>query len=188
MVYAQVLLVIMPRFGIVHTIVLNTGKENNNTFCQMCKLLRLKVHTISGRNHDSILVERVNAYLNKGLTIFIQEQGTPAISREVVLLLIYACNSCSVLLTKISQAIDVTGRDFCFTIDFSHEKAVQLISNKNGTETYAKSRGRLLLHMRESVTLNIKELQSYQDERFSNILPDPLVSDIGDLVLARCSV
>ena len=70
MVYAQALLMIMLRFGLAHTIVLDADKKFYNTFRQMCELLRLNVHTISGENHDPMLVERVNLHLNKGLKIF----------------------------------------------------------------------------------------------------------------------
>ena len=45
MVYAHALLMIMLRFGLVHTIVLNADKKFYNTFQQMCKLLHLNVHT-----------------------------------------------------------------------------------------------------------------------------------------------
>ena len=82
MVYTQALLTIMLRFGLAHTIVIDADKKFYNTFRQMCKLLHLNVHTVSGENHDLMLVERVKLYLNKGLTIFTQERGTPAISRE----------------------------------------------------------------------------------------------------------
>ena len=132
MVYAQVVLMIMLRFGLDHTIILDADKKFYNTFRQMCELLRLNVHTISGENHNPMLVERANLYLNKGLKIFTQERGTLAISREAVLLLIYTWNSCSVPLTDISCAMVVRGRDFSFTIDFSHEKAVRLTGTKNG--------------------------------------------------------
>ena len=121
---------IMLRFGIVHTIVLDADKNFFNTFRQMCKLLDPIVHTISNRNHDHMLVKRVNNYLNKGLKIFTQEQGTLAVSREAILLLIYAWNSCAVPLTNISRAMVVTGQDFSFPIDLSHEKAVQLTGTK----------------------------------------------------------
>jgi hypothetical protein len=66
-----------------------------------------------------MLVKCINNYLNKGLKIFTQEQGTPAVSREAVLLLICVWASCDIPLTNISTAIVVTGRDFSFPIDFS---------------------------------------------------------------------
>ena len=90
MVYAQALLMIVLRFGLAHTSVLGADKKFYNSFRQMCKLLRLNVHTISGENHDPRLVERVNLYVNKGLKIFTQEREIPTISQEAVLLLIYA--------------------------------------------------------------------------------------------------
>ena len=69
-VYAQALLLIMLRFGLAHTIVLGADKIFYNAFRQICELLRLNVHAISGKNHNPVFVERVNAYLNKGSKIF----------------------------------------------------------------------------------------------------------------------
>ena len=135
-----------------------------------------------------MIVGRVNNYLNKGLKIFTQEQGTHTISQEVILLLIYAWNSCSVPLTDVSCAIIVTGRDFSFSIDFSHEKAVQLTGTKKWAETYAASHGRLHLHMREIFTLCIDESRSYHRERLNKLRPYPCRYGIGNLVLVPHSM
>ena len=188
MVYAKALLMIVLRFGLTHTIVLYAEKKFYNAFRQMCELLRLNVHTISGEIHDPMLVERVNSCFNKGSKIFTQEQETPAISREAVLLLIYAWNRCSVPLTVVSCAMVVTGRDFSFPIGFFLEKAVQLTGTKNWAETYDTSQGRLLLHTREIVVLCIEESRSYQRKRLNELRPDPCRYAIGNLVLAHRSV
>ena len=139
----------MLRFGITHPIVLDADKKFYNINCQMYELSNLNVHTIGGKNHDPMLIKCISNYLNKGLMIFDQEQGTPAISLETVLLLICAWNSCAVLLTDISRAMVATGYDFSFPIDFAHEKAIQLTGNKTWTETYTANQACLLLHVRD---------------------------------------
>ena len=82
----------------------------------------------------------------------------------------------------------VTGRDFSFPTDFSHEKAVQLTGTNKWADTYAASQCQLLLHSREIVALCINETRSYHRERLNALRPDPRRYDIGDLVLARHSV
>jgi hypothetical protein len=123
-IYAQALLMIILRFDITHTIVLDVDKKLNNTYHQMCKLLDPNIHTNIGGNHDPMLVECVDNYLNKGLQIFTQDQGTPVVSREAALLLIYARKSYGVSLTNISRAIVVTGQHFSLLINFSNTKDV----------------------------------------------------------------
>ena len=80
------------------------------------------------------------------------------------MLLIYFWNICPVPLTDISYAMVITGRDFSFPIDFSHEKAVQLTITKKWADAYAARQGRLLLHTREIDALCIDELRSYHYE------------------------
>ena len=99
--YAQDLSMILLRFGLAHTIVLDKDSKFYAVFDKSCLLLDLNVNTGSSENRDDIIVERVNRYLNKGLKIFTQERGTPEVSREAILLLIYAWNSFPVPFTDI---------------------------------------------------------------------------------------
>ena len=116
--YVQALSMIMLRFVLAHTIVLDKDSKLYAIFSQSCLLLDLNVHTVSSENHDAIIVERVNQYLNKGLNIFTQERGTPAVSIEAILLLIYAWTSCLVPLTEITRSMIFCGRYFSFPINF----------------------------------------------------------------------
>ena len=82
----------------------------------------------------------------------------------------------------------VTGCGFSFPINFSHEKAVQLTGTKKWVYTYTASQGRLLLYTREIVAVCIGESRSYHCERLNELRPDPRRYEIGNLMLARCSV
>ena len=146
--YAQALSMIMLHLGFVHTIVLDKDIKFYAVFAQSCLLLDLNVNTVSSENYDAIIVERVNRYLNKGLKIFTQERGTPAVSREAILLLIYAWNSCPVPLTYIKRSMIVCGRYFSFPMDFSHETAVKLKSSKQWVDIFAAEQSRLLFNSR----------------------------------------
>ena len=63
-----------------------------------------------------MIVERVNEYLDKGLKIFKNERGTPAVSQESIFLLIYAWNSTPILLPGITHSMVVTGQLFHFQL------------------------------------------------------------------------
>ena len=135
--YAQTLSMIMLRFGLAHTILIDKNSKFYAVFAQSCLLLFLNVQTVISENHDAIIVERVNRYLNKCLKIFNHGRGTPAVSREAISLLIYAWNSCLVPLTDITRSMIVCGRDFFFPIEFSHETAVKLTSSKQWVDTFS---------------------------------------------------
>ena len=51
---------IMLRFGLAHTIVLEKDRKLYSVFAQSCLLLNLNVHTVSSENNDAIIVEKVN--------------------------------------------------------------------------------------------------------------------------------
>ena len=70
--YAQALLIIMLCLGLAHIIVLDKDSKFHTTFAETCQLMNFNVHTISGENHNLIIVERVNRYLNKGTNIFLK--------------------------------------------------------------------------------------------------------------------
>ena len=71
--YAQALMQIMLRFGMAHTIVLDHDSKFFATFKATCELIELSTHTLSSSNHDPMIVERVNRFLNKALKTLMQE-------------------------------------------------------------------------------------------------------------------
>ena len=87
---AQALMMIMLYFGLTHTVVLDKDSKFHDTFKQSCQLLNIITHTISWKNHNAMVVERINEYFDKGIKIFANKRGMPAVSRESVLMLLYA--------------------------------------------------------------------------------------------------
>ena len=120
--YAQALLMIILRFLLAQTIELDKDIKFYAVFAQYFLLLDLNVHAVSSENYDAIIVERVNRYLNKGLKIFTQKRKTPAVSREAILLLIYAWTSCPVPLTDITRSMIVCGWELFPSQFTSHMK------------------------------------------------------------------
>lgn len=68
---------------------------------------------------SSLLVKRVNKFLNRGLKIMTNEQDSVRIEEEANLLLIYARNSAPVAGTDLSYSLVPVGREFHFPINFS---------------------------------------------------------------------
>ena len=58
-VYAQALLMIMLRFDLAHGIGLDNDSKFYAAFAQTCQLMNISVHTVSSRNHDPMIIERL---------------------------------------------------------------------------------------------------------------------------------
>jgi hypothetical protein len=126
--FASAIMKIMLRYGISHTVVL----DKDGKFLGVCResldLLHINCHILSGGNHNPMLVERVNRYLNKGLKIMTNERDSIRVALKAILLLIYAWNSCPVPGTDISRSLVAAGCEFQFPINFSSGKDGALTS------------------------------------------------------------
>ena len=126
------------RFGISHTIVVDKDSKFRATFEQTTELLKVNIHVLSGGNHDPMLVERINRYLNKALKIFCTERGTVKVALEAILLSLYAWNSTPVPTTDISRSLITVGREFQFPIDFCLSKHRMLTLTPENVTSFAK--------------------------------------------------
>ena len=73
--YLLALMNIMMNYGICHKLVLGKDRKFSGVFCKVVDLLQLNCHVLSSQNHDGMLIEKINRYLNKGLHIICNEQG-----------------------------------------------------------------------------------------------------------------
>ncbi len=96
--------------------------NKDSKFFGVCRealdLLKINCHILSGANHNPMLVERVNRYLNKELHIMCNEQDSIRVALEAILLLLYAWNSCPVPGMDISRSLVAVGLEFAFPINF----------------------------------------------------------------------
>ncbi len=77
-------------FGFCHTCVLNKDSKFFGVCREALDLLQINCHVLSGGNHNPMLVEQLNRYLNEGLRIMANERDSNHITLEAILLLIYA--------------------------------------------------------------------------------------------------
>ena len=120
-----------------------------------------------------MIMKRLNGYFDKETKIIANKRGTYAVSRESVLMLVYAWNSAPIPLTDITRPMVVTGQNFSFLIDFLVEKAVWLTGSCCWAKSFAACQAQLLLHSREIASLDINETRAYHRERMNDLLPDP---------------
>jgi hypothetical protein len=110
--FASGMMKIQLRFGFCHTIVLNKDSKFFGAFKEAVNLLQINRHVLSGGNHNPMLVERVNRYLNKGLKIMTNERDSVRVAVEAILLLLYAWNSSPIPGTDLSRCFVALGREF----------------------------------------------------------------------------
>ena len=82
--FSAALMKILLRQSICHTLVLDKDSKFFGVFCQVVDLLQLNCHTLSGGNHDGMLVKRINRYLNKGLFLMINERASVCVALEAI--------------------------------------------------------------------------------------------------------
>ena len=157
-------------------------------FSATAALLKINIHVLSGDNHNPMIVERVNRYLNKCLTIFTNERDDVRSALEGILMSLYAWNSAPVIGTDISRSLLVVGREFNFPLDFSTEQHQILTSSKLKVTSFAAEQARLLECGREIAKELIAYHRSWHREYINSRRPDPKLYSVGDKVFARRAV
>jgi hypothetical protein len=120
---------IQLHYGFCHTIVLDKDSKFNNVCLEALDLLHLNCHTLSGNNHNPMMVKCVNRYLTKGLKIMTNERNSIHIAHKAILLLLYAWNSCPIPGTNISCSLVAVGCEFVFPNDYSTNKHWEFTSS-----------------------------------------------------------
>ena len=187
--FASAIMKIQLWYGLCHTIVLDKDSKFMGTCREALDLLHINCHVLSGGNHNPMIVERVNRYLNKGLRVMTNERNSVRVAMECILLLIYAWNSCPIPGTDISRSLVAVGREFSFPIDFETNAHLSLTSATPSTvESYAKELFVRLTACREIATILVDEHRAWHRELINSRRPDPHTYSVGDIVFARRSV
>jgi hypothetical protein len=155
--FASAVIKIQLKFGLCHMIILDKDSKFFCAFKEVCNLLQLNCHVLSGGNHNPIMVEHVNHYLNKGLKVMTNKRGSVQIVMEAILLLIYVWNSAPILGTDLSRSFVALGWEFQFPIDFSADKHWELTSAPAMIKSYSKDLAAHLQVSHEITTILIKE-------------------------------
>ena len=130
---------IILKCGICATAVLDKDSKFFGVCRKALDLLQINCHVLSSANHNRMLVERVNRYLNKGLKITCSECNSVCIAEEAILLFLYAWNSFPVLGTDTSHSFVAVGQEYAFSIDYSTRKHWELTSTPAAITSYSKN-------------------------------------------------
>jgi hypothetical protein len=136
--FALAIMKIIIQYGFCHTVVLNKDSKFFGVCRELLNLQKINCHVLSSGNHNPMLRERINRYLNEGLKIMVNKQDSPCIALKAILLLIYAWNSCPVPGTNISRSLVTVGHKFQFPINFSSGKHTELMSAPGGVISYSR--------------------------------------------------
>jgi len=135
--FALAIMRILLWYGICTTAVLDKDSKFFGVCREALDLLQINCHVLSSANHNGMLAERVNRYLNKGLKIMCSERNSVRIAEEAILLLLYAWNSCPVLGTNISRSFVAVGWEYAFPIDYSTKNHWELTTTPTAVTYYS---------------------------------------------------
>jgi hypothetical protein len=183
--FASAIMKIILRYGFCHTVVLDKDSKFFGVCDESLDLLKINCHILSDGNHDPMLVERLNCYLNKGLKIMVNERNSPQIALEALLLLIYAWNSCPVPGTDISHSLVAVGCKFQFPIKFSSGKHIELMSAPGTVVSYSRELASRLGACHQIATILVEEHRCWHRELVNSRRRDPRVYRKGDIVFSR---
>jgi hypothetical protein len=107
--FASAIMKILLRYGFCHKAALDKDAKFFSICSKALDSLQINRHILSSANHNPMLVERVNRYVNKGLKIMCNERDSVRVALEAILILLCARNSCPVPGTYISCSLVAVG-------------------------------------------------------------------------------
>ena len=115
--YESSMMKIIVRYRNFHTLTIDKEGKFFDVFCEDVDLLQLNCHVLSSQNHNGMLAEQINHYLNKGLCIISNEWRSVQVALEAILLLLYEWNSAPIPGTDLYHSLVAVGRKLSFPID-----------------------------------------------------------------------
>jgi hypothetical protein len=187
--FAAALMKLQLRYGFFRALVLDKDSKFYSTFRETAALLKIQTHTLSGGNHDPMLVERLCRYFNKALKVFCNERGRdPCVAHEGLAMSLYAWNCGPIPGTDLSRCLVTCGREWEFPIGFSAQKHLELVSAPRNIHNFAQRQAQLLSASRELARILVDEHRALHREKINALRPDPRIYEAGDHVFARRAV
>lgn len=107
--------------------------DERSGFCaifeKMCKLLNIRFHMVSKRNHKAVGIKRFHKFLNHAQKIVTEECGTPSAFVESGMPAAYAWNASSIDGTDIVRSVPAIGRELRFPLDIHESTLLTIIDN-----------------------------------------------------------
>jgi hypothetical protein len=186
--FARAVYTILLRYGLPQLVITDPDSKFKGNFKEAFATLKIQ-HYLSARgNHNAILVERFNRYLNSGLRVFNNDRETNRVFIEGAQTLTYAWNSCPVLGTDLSRSLLTVGREFHFPIDFEADRRLSFEPSDREKKLFAENLTDLLRKSREIYLLLIAEHRAAHREYRNAQINQPREFKLGDIVFTNVQV
>ena len=178
---------ILLKFGIRHLVVMNDGTPFKGAFILACDALHLKYECVVKRDHKAVLVEKFHRFLNKVVTIAVEDRKTLVCFTEAGIVAGYAWNSAPIDGTDIFRSIPAIGRELRFSIDIPSTTLPQLTTNQaDSVVNYLRLTDSSKRFATEILKILIEDRRTVYRERINN-QRNVISFDVGDVVMARRS-
>eukprot|EP00957_Ditylum_brightwellii_P201133 15324196-Ditylum_brightwellii.AAC.1 len=139
-------------------------------------------------NHNAVMVERFNVFLNSSLTAFTNDRQTNRSFVDGAHLSVYAWNLAPVVGTDISRSLLVVGREYSFPIDYTSRSELSFNVTPSDAMSYANEMLNLLHKCRFIFKMLISEQRTLHRELRNEQLNEPKKFKLGDVVFARVQI
>ena len=150
--------------------------------------MKITHHESAKGNHNAVLSERVNRFINEGLTIFNNERQTNRCFLVGVKTLLYAWNTAPRIGTDISRSLVVTGREWQFPIDIINDNITELNVSEQEVTNFTSELKETLKKNRFIYALLIEEHRKYHREYRNLQLQEKKKINEGDIVFSKTEV
>ena len=120
---------VLLKFGICNLVILDDSSPFKGVFSAMCKALRINYDIFSKRNHKRLLLEKFHRFLNKVVTIAVEDRGTNDVFVAASVATGYAWNSSPIDGTDTLCSVPALGRELRFPFDVDISALLPLVSN-----------------------------------------------------------
>ena len=176
------------KFGVCHLVVIDDGTPFKDAFVAMCTALDLNYDILAKRNHKGLTVEHFHRFLNKAMTIAIENRQSNDVFVPAGIAVGYAWNSAPMHSTDILRSTVAIGREFRFTIDINLSAVPQLTQNNDqSTIDYLRLADSNRRFSSSILKILIDDRRTIHAERVNN---NKNIFDfiVGDIVMVRTAV
>ena len=117
------------KFCLCYLVIIDDGTPFKGAFVAMCTALDIKYDILTKRNHKGLTVEHFHRFLNKTVTIAIEDRQRNDVFIPAVIAAGHAWNSAPINGIDILRSTVVIGREFRFPIDINLSSLPQLTQN-----------------------------------------------------------
>jgi hypothetical protein len=177
------------KFGMCGMVVVDAGSSFLAVFEAMCEVLQIRCHAAAKGNHKAVSVERYFRFLNKAVTIAINDRDDHTVWVAAAMTAGYAWNSAPIDGTDILRSVAAVGRPFPFPIDIALSPLPpSLCSDQAAAVTqYLTLVGEHTSFAQTILRFLVEDRRTAHAER-ANESRNPVVYAVGDRVMATVQV